>query len=75
METVRNKMGYDECFVVKAINKAGGMATLWNRKEQIKRVEATTFIMEVLIQDAKTKVEWWCVGIYASTNSIIKSEQ
>lgn len=75
MEKIKRKIGFDQVAVVEAAGKSGGMAVYWKEEGLIKKVETTTFTMEVLVEEAADKTRWWCIGIYASTDSRIKRQQ
>ena len=66
---------FDNCFVVEAMNKAGGIIVFWNKEIKIKEIKSSTFTIEVLIEDEEVNQEWWLIGIYASCDSQIRKGQ
>ena len=44
-------LNYDCCYVVEAMNKAGGMALFWDLDVKILQVQHTSFTVEAKIED------------------------
>ncbi|XP_027090153.2 uncharacterized protein [Coffea arabica] len=53
----------------------GGLAVLWKQELRVKKVLFTSFTIELLIEDEETRVNWWCICVYASTDVGIRREQ
>ena len=57
LNKVKQKIGYDSLFVVDPVGKSGGMAVLWRKELQVRRVLFIDFIIEVLIQGDGCKTD------------------
>ena len=57
------------------MNKAGGMAVMWSNEVQVMDVVTTAFTVEVHIMESEANVDWWFIGIYASTDDQIRRNQ
>lgn len=75
MLTVKRKLRFDECVVVESMNKAGGMTVMWNNEVKVLDVQTTAFTMEIHIMDLDKNVDWWFIGIYASTDNLVRRNQ
>ena len=75
MKKVQKQPRFEECVVVESMNKSGGMIVMWNNEVKVLDVLTTAFTMEVHIMDTKTNVDWWFIGIYASTDDQIRRNQ
>lgn len=75
MEKIKRIRHFDNCFVVDAMNRAGGMTLLWNVEIKVKDIRNSTFTIEVLIEDDEVKQEWRLIGIYASCQSQMRKRQ
>ena len=72
MENVKKRMKFDECFVVDAVGRLGGMALMWNSEVHILEICQTALTIEAHVIDPETQVDWWLIGIYASYQDIIR---
>ncbi|XP_071906010.1 uncharacterized protein [Coffea arabica] len=75
MEKIKSILNFDHCYVVDDMNRYGGMALLWNEETKVKDIKHSAFTIEVLIEDAEVKQEWWLVGIYASCDNQVRKNQ
>ncbi|XP_071905731.1 uncharacterized protein [Coffea arabica] len=75
LNSVKQKIKFDNLFVVDPVGLAGGLAVLWKEEVKVKQVLFTTFTIELLIVDSDTSLEWWCVCIYASPDASIRKAQ
>lgn len=73
MEKVRKKIKFDEICVVELAGKADGLAAFWNNNGVVKDMVASTFTIDVLLEE--NGINWWCIGIYASTDDKVSKEQ
>ena len=48
---------------------------MWNNEVKVLDVLTTAFTMEVHIMDNETNMDWWFIGIYASTDDQIRRNQ
>ena len=75
MNNVKQKIRFDNHFVVDPVGLAGGLAMIWKNEVNVKQVLFTSFTIELLIDDRDTNFESWCVCIYASPNANVRKEQ
>mgnify|MGYP004707980549 FL=1 len=75
MEKVKKILNFDNCFVVEALNKSGGMCVLWKDDTKVKDIKHSAFTIEVLLEDEDVKKEWWLIGIYASCDKQVRKGQ
>ena len=75
MEQVKRRLHFEGCYVVEAMKRSGGMALLWHDDIKIKRIQHTSFTIEVQIQDTETQTDWWFIGIYASCWDQMRKQQ
>ena len=66
---------FDKVFVVDHVGKAGGLAVMWKQELRVKKVLFSSFTIELQIEDEETRVNWWCICVYASTDVGIRREQ
>ena len=75
MERIRKQLRFEKCEVVESMNKAGGMMVMWNYEVTVVEIKTTAFTMEIHIMDTDKNVDWWFIGIYASTDDQIRRNQ
>ncbi|KAL3498762.1 hypothetical protein ACH5RR_041494 [Cinchona calisaya] len=75
LDTVKKKINFEKTFVVDANRRAGGMAAFWNSSIPIKSILATSFTIELEIEDNARGFNWWLVGLYASSENSIRKQQ
>ena len=74
-EKLQKKLRFDDGVVVESMNKSGGMTIIWKNEVTVLDVLTTAFTMEVHIMDTETNVDWWFIGLYASTDDQIRRSQ
>ena len=72
LNSVKQKIKFDNLFVVDPVGMAGGLAVMWKDEVTVKRVLFTSFTIELLIGDRDTNLDWWCVCIYASPDDSVR---
>ncbi|XP_027148760.1 uncharacterized protein LOC113749274 [Coffea eugenioides] len=75
MNKLKMKLKFDSLFVVDPIGRSGGLAVMWRKDVQIKRVLYTDFTIELCIEDLSRKISWWLVCIYANVDDAIREKQ
>ncbi|XP_071926170.1 uncharacterized protein [Coffea arabica] len=75
MEKLQKQLRFEESVMVESMNKAGGMAVMWSNEVQVMDVVTTAFTVEVHIMESEANVDWWFIGIYASTDDQIRRNQ
>ena len=65
MEKVKSIRNYDNCYVIEAMNRSGGMSLMWNEATKGKEIKHSAFTIEVLLEEEEVKTVWWLIGIYA----------
>ena len=75
LNSVKQKIKFDNLFVVDPVGMARGLAVMWKEEVLVKKVLFTSFTIELLIVDRDTNLEWWCVCIYASPDDSVRKAQ
>ncbi|XP_071918974.1 uncharacterized protein [Coffea arabica] len=75
MNKIRMRLRYDSLFVVDPIGRAGGLAVIWRKDLEVKRVLFTDFTIEWNVEGKGTEEDWWFVGIYASSSYQLREQQ
>ena len=57
MEKVKSRLNFEECYVVEALDRSGGMALLWHSNIKMLEIYHTTFAIEIHVQDLKTQTD------------------
>nr|XP_027120622.1 uncharacterized protein LOC113737621 [Coffea arabica] len=75
IEKVKRILNFDNCYVIEAMNKSGGMSLMWNEETKVKDIKHSAFTIEVLIEDEEVKQDWWLIGFYASCDKQMRKGQ
>ena len=75
MNKLKMKLQFDNLFVVDPVGRSGGLAVMWKKDVQVKRVLYTNFTIELCIEDLSKKISWWLICIYASTDDATREQQ
>lgn len=64
MEGIRIKLKYDNCFVVAAEGRSGGLALLWNRGLPIEVVWYSNHYIYAMVKGCGSAPSWRVTGYY-----------
>ena len=57
MKKVKRRMKFDECFVVDAVGKLGGMVLMWNNDVKILEINQSALTIEAHVVDTETQLD------------------
>ncbi|XP_042983266.1 uncharacterized protein LOC122312668 [Carya illinoinensis] len=64
METVRQVLKFDGCFVVESLGLCGGLAILWKEEWQVRVINYTRWHISAMVMDKTDCIPWQFTGFY-----------
>ncbi|XP_071921715.1 uncharacterized protein [Coffea arabica] len=75
IDVVMKQIQFDRNVVVEPEGRAGGLAMFWKQEVKVREVYTSECSIEIKIYDEEVRDEWWCIGLYASTDDGIRRGQ
>ncbi|XP_071933729.1 uncharacterized protein [Coffea arabica] len=75
IDVVMKQIQFDGNVVVEPDGRAGGLAMFWKQEVKVRGVYTSECSIEIKIYDEEVRDEWWCIGLYASTDDGIRRGQ
>ena len=75
IEKVKTILRFEEMVVVKAMNRASRLDLLWNKDVEVLKVVTISFTVEALVRHQSSKISWWFIEVYASSEGSIRKKQ
>ena len=63
MEKVKNRLIFEKCYAVEALDRSGGMALMWNNDIKMLEIYHAALTIEIHVQDTDIQIDWWFIGI------------
>ncbi|XP_071905690.1 uncharacterized protein [Coffea arabica] len=75
MKKVQKILRFKKSVIVEAMDRKEGMALFWNNDIEVRKVVTTALIIEALVIDPDTQIEWWFIGVYMRCDAYIRKQQ
>ncbi|XP_071937637.1 uncharacterized protein [Coffea arabica] len=68
IDSIMKQIRFDHNVVVELIGRAGGLAMMWKKEVKVLQLHTSECSIKLKVYDEEVKEEWWCIGVYASTD-------